>query len=144
MSALMLFFKTLLVVTSIILIKTHYLSASKEIPKFPRLIEFFKKKPEYSKKSKLSQCEVDIRKEQCAYITLPKRPHCLVLKNIISDLIPQYKVLLNITELNDFKMQSITRLYINTCSRKLTIKTAPDGKFTIVPKGKKCFFFTFI
>ncbi|XP_065653835.1 uncharacterized protein LOC136071929 [Hydra vulgaris] len=130
----MIFFTTLVIVTSIILIETRSLSALKEIPKFPRLTEFFKKKPEYSKKSKLSQCEVDIRKEQCAYIAYPKRPHCLVLKNIISDLIPQYKVLLNSTELNDFKMQSISRLLVNTCSRKLTIKTEADGKFTIIPK----------
>lgn len=116
------------------LTEEHYrIPIFKILPKFPKLTEFFKKKPEIRKRSRLSQCEVELHKDQCIYRTLPKKQHCLVLKNIISDLIPQYKLALNKTELINYRMLPVIEIFINTCSRKVTFKTSPEATFTLIP-----------
>lgn len=107
---------------------------TKSSSNFPKLTEFFKKKPEFKRKCKLSRCDVEIRKDLCVYRAVPKKSHCLIFRNAIAELIPEYKPVINKTELKHFQMLPITELYVNTCSRKVTFQTNAEGKYAIFPK----------
>lgn len=120
-------------------VSTKSVNVMKEVPKFPKLMDFFKKKSDIKKHSQLSQCEVEVRKEQCIYRVVPVKRHCLLLNNIVVEIMPQYRIMLNRAELINYRMLPVTEIFINTCNNKITFKTSLEAAFTLIPKGKTIF-----
>lgn len=122
------FYRTFLLAYIMILhnksVSTKSINVMKEVPKFPKLMDFFKKKSDIKKHSKLSQCEVEVRKEQCISRVVPVKRHCLLLNNIVIEIMPQYRIMLNRAELINYRMLPVTEIFINTCNNRITFKTS--------------------
>lgn len=111
-------------------------SSSKPVTlKFPKLSEFFAKQPNIKSKLKLSQCDVTIKKEQCFYKTVPKKRRCLLFRNVITDIVPYYKAFIGKSKLVNFQKHEVKDIQINTCTRKVTLTTFPQGNITIFPNA---------
>ena len=111
------------------------------IQKFPKLSEFFSKKTfEFKGRTRLTQCEVTTKREPCLYLTTPKKGHCLRFQNIINEMTPYYRPFISRSKLNGFSSHEVKDVKINTCSRRVTLITKPQGNFTIYPKSKYMFF----
>jgi len=103
---------------------------------FPKLSEFFSKRPDIKLKTKLTQCDVITKREQCLYRTSPKKVHCLLFENVINEITPYYRPFIGRSKLASFKKHEVKDIRVNTCSRKVTLMTYPRGDFIIIPKGK--------
>lgn len=109
-------------------------ASAKLTPLFPKLTEFFKKHPNIKKKYRMAKCEVETRlQENCLYRSIPKKGHCLSLKAAVNEMIPQYNVVLNNTELVHFRDTPVRDLALETCSKKVSFRTAAEGEFQIIP-----------
>ena len=107
------------------------------IQKFPKLSEFFSKKQfEFKGRTRLTQCEVTTKREPCLYRTTPKKGHCLRFQNIINELTPYYRPFISHSKLAGFSLHEVKDVQINTCSRRVTLITKPQGNFTIYPNSK--------
>ena len=111
------------------------------IPKYPRLSAFFASRPDIKPHSRLTQCEVITKREQCLYRTIPKKGHCLLFQNIINELAPFYRPFIGRSHLYSFRTHEVKDVQINTCARTMTLITKPQGNFTIFPKGKQFIIF---
>ena len=123
-------------------LKSLSTSATKSpvIQKYPKLSEFFSKRPlQFKGRTRLTQCEVTTKREQCLYRTSPKKSHCLLFQNIIDEVTPYYRPFISRSKLAGFALHEVKDLQINTCSRKVTLITKPQGNFTIFPKSKRRF-----
>lgn len=126
--------------------KSNY---SNNLPKCPKLSEFFtiknsnnnnkNRRSDYKQKCKLTQCDVTIQKELCAYRTVPKKQHCLLLRNLINEMAPIYKPFLNRSKLSFFQNHGVKEIILNTCSKRIAFTTLQDGNFTIIPNGMLIF-----
>ena len=116
--------------------KSKTTSSKPVTPKFPKLSEFFSNRLESKLKTRLTQCDVTTRREQCLYRTSPKKTHCLLFENVIGEVTPYYRLFIDRSKLASFKKHEVKDIRVNTCSRKVTFMTYPQGNFTIIPKGK--------
>lgn len=120
--------------------KNNYTDA---LPKCPKLSEFFtankKLDTKQKQKCKLTQCDVTVEKELCMFRTVPKKQHCLLLRNLIYEMLPIYKPFLNHSKIRFYYSHGVKEVVVNTCSKRVSFTTLPHGNFTIIPNGNYLF-----
>ena len=65
---------------------------------------------------------------------LPKKGHCLALTSAILELIPDYMLVVNSTELTAFKALPVSEFLVDACSKRISFRTTAEGEFILIAR----------